>query len=707
MNFNFSQWQYSRASRFHRPVQWFLIASFTVLLGCEQSTQAPEVIAAPDAVAHADQPWPSVGGDASEQRFSPLDKVNTGNVERLGLAWSHEFDTSRGQEATPVIVDGVLFTSTAWSKVYAFNAASGELKWSYDPEVPGETAFNACCDVVNRGVAVADGRVFVGTLDGRLIALEASSGQVLWSTITVDQDKPYTITGAPRVVRDKVLIGNGGAELGVRGYLSAYHAGSGELAWRFYTTPNPDGLPDNAASDEILASLVNETWSEGEWKTSGGGGTVWDSMAWDPDLDLLYFGVGNGTPWDHTLRSGGQGDNLFLSSIVAVRPDTGEYVWHYQTTPGENWDYTATQQIVLADIDVHGESRKVLMQAPKNGFFYVLDRTDGSLISAENYVTVTWASGIGEDGRPIEVPEARYNVTGEVALVLPSPFGGHNWHPMSYDADRGLVYIPAMEMAFPYSSEKEFGYREGQRNIGLELDILALPDDPDALQGLKDATIGKLIAWDPVARKARWSVDHPHFWNAGVLATAGGLVFQGNAEGDFVAYSADGGERLWEFEAGNGIIAAPAAFEADGRQYIAVLAGYGGAGAMIVHWELPDRPRLPGRLLVFALDGEATIDPYDTPKASEIDLVGVTTAGDAVAGLSLFHDNCLACHGASASGRYLPDLKTSSMLLTEESFRSVVLDGALADRGMVGFSDYLDKQDVESIRAYILEQARK
>jgi PQQ-dependent dehydrogenase (methanol/ethanol family) len=338
--------------------------------------------------------WMSHGRTYDEQRFSPLKQITTDNVKDLGLAWFADLDTNRGQEATPIVVDGTMYITTAWSKVKAYRAATGEKLWEYDPQVPGAWGVNACCDVVNRGVAVWEGKVFVGTLDGRLVALEAPTGKVLWDVNTIDREKPYTITGAPRVVKGNVLIGNGGAELGVRGYVSAYDAATGKLNWRFYTVPGNPAMPFENPALEMAA----KTWN-GEWWTLGGGGTVWDSMAYDPQLDLLYIGVGNGSPWNHTYRSQGKGDNLFLSSIVALKPEDGSYVWHYQSTPGESWDHTATQQIVLADLEIDGMKRRVVMQAPKNGFFYVLDAKDGTLISAKNFTAGELGYGYRHEDR--------------------------------------------------------------------------------------------------------------------------------------------------------------------------------------------------------------------------------------------------------------------------------------------------------------------
>lgn len=649
--------------------------------------------------------WLSYGRSYNEQRFSPLTKIDTKTVSQLGLAWFHEFDTDRGQEATPIMVDGTLYTTTAWSKVYAFDAKTGALKWSYDPKVDGSKGFDACCDVVNRGVAVWKGKVYVGTLDGRLVALDAGTGKVAWSVQTTDNSKPYTITGAPRVIKGKVLIGNGGAEYGVRGYLSAYNAANGKLVWRFYTTPNPKGEPDNAASDKIMKEKAGATWFGEGWKASGGGGTVWDAMAYDPDLDILYAGVGNGSPWNHGKRSDGKGDNLFVSSILALKPDTGEYVWHYQTTPGESWDYTATQHIMLADLKIAGKDRKVLMQAPKNGFFYVLDRASGQLISAKPYAPITWATGVDmKTGRPIEAPGVRYQDV--PSLQFPAPFGAHNWHPMAYNPKEGLVYIPTQSVPFGYVNDAGYKYRPGSWNVGTNFLANALPNDAAQMKAIKAMVRGQLVAWDPVAQKARWTVEHPFFWNAGVLSTAGGLVFQGGAEGQFVAYDAANGKKLWSYTTENGVIAAPSTYELDGEQYVALMVGYGGSGALSAPAFLPERSRLPGRLMVFKLGGKAKAPAYDIATMPPLNLAGVNSTGDAKNGFSLFHQNCQVCHGPNASGAYLPDLKRSPLVLTSEDWKSVVIDGAKKANGMASFSRFLTAKEAEDVRAYVLTEAR-
>jgi len=687
-----------------------VLAMTSLLAACGQhgggGGKAGNVDGARLAAASGNGDWLAVGRTYDEQRFSPLTKITNQNVGELGLAWYHEFDTDRGQEATPVVVDGVMYTSTAWSKVFALDAKTGAVKWSYDPKVDGSKGFDACCDVVNRGVAVWKGRVYVGALDGRLIALDAATGKPVWSVQTTDTGKPYTITGAPRIIKDKVLIGNGGAEYGVRGYITAYDAATGKQVWRFYTAPNPEGKPDGAASDKIMAEKAAATWSDGAWKQTGGGATVWDSMAYDPTLDIVYLGVGNGNPWNHLKRSGGKGDNLFVSSILALKPDTGEYVWHYQTTPGESWDYTATQHIILADLTIKGQPRKVLMQAPKNGFFYVIDRATGELISAKNFVPISWATGIDpKTGRPIEDPKARYKDA--PSLQLPGPLGAHNWHPMAFNPKEGLVYIPAQASPFAYTNIKDFKYKPGGWNVGTDLLANALPDDKAKLAAMKPMFHGQLIAWDPVTQSARWTVEHPFFWNAGILTTAGGLVFQGAGEGKFIAYDAATGAKLWTYETTNGVVAAPSTYEIDGEQYVAVMVGYGGGGPTSASVLLGNKPRMPGRLMVFKLGGKAQAKPYEVAEMPAIDLSQAAPGGDAKKGFAAYHENCQVCHGPSVSGAFLPDLKRSQMILTADNFKSVVIDGARKANGMASFAKFLTPADAEDIRAYIISEAKK
>jgi quinohemoprotein ethanol dehydrogenase len=658
-------------------------------------------IAAPDA---AD--WLTYGRTYDEQRFSPLDSIHTGNVKDLGLAWYADLDTARGQEATPLVIDGRIYISTAWSKVKAYDGATGRLLWQFDPEVPGRTAVKACCDVVNRGLAAWGSRLFLGTLDGRLIALDRETGEPVWSRGTVDPSKAYTITGAPRVIDGKVIIGNGGAEFGVRGYVSAYDAANGEMLWRFYTVPDQPGRNEAA---HLLAA--ESTWT-GEWWKLGGGGTVWDSMAYDPQLDLLYIGVGNGSPWNQAYRSPGGGDNLYLSSIVALRPDTGEYVWHYQTTPGESWDYTATQHIMLAELEIDGQPRKVLMQAPKNGFFYVLDRATGELISADNYVPVTWASGIDpETGRPIEAPEARWGSTGVPALVAPGPGGAHNWQPMAFSADTGLVYIPVSLGAFPFIPEADWESKPQGFNTGADFAAAAIPADPEVRRQIMAATTGALLAWDPVTQQERWRAAFKGPWNGGVLATAGGLVFQGHAPDRFAAYDARTGDQLWSTGAQTGVIAPPITYAIDGEQYVAVLAGWGGVYPLItgVLAEVAGPVRNVSRLLVYKLGGNAQLPPEQADLVVPLDPPPVTgTEEQIAAGAKHYGRFCAVCHGDAAyGGSLLPDLRRSGALGNAEAWRIITLEGPLEPRGMVSFAESLNADQVESIRHYVIKRANE
>ncbi len=645
--------------------------------------------------------WLAHGRTYSEQRFSPLEKINSGNVADLGLAWSYPLNLFRGIEATPLVIDGVMYTSGAWSVVFALNAATGELLWKYDPEVPRKKGVDACCDVVNRGVAAWGDKIYVGTIDGRLVALQAATGEVVWSTQTFDKSKAYTITGAPRVLKGKVLIGSGGGEYDVRGYVSAYDAETGELAWRFYTVP---GNPENGQETKAL-EMAEKTWN-GEWWRRGGGGTVWDSMVYDPELDLVYIGVGNGAPWNRRERSPGGGDNLFLSSIVALKADTGDYVWHYQTTPGETWDYTATQPIMLADLEIEGQVRKVLMQAPKNGFFYVLDRVTGEFISAENYVPITWASYVDpKTGRPVETPDARYLDKG--VATSPSPAGGHNWHPMSYSPKTGLVYLPAQEIPHIYVDEPDgFDYKPGQMNLGVDFSTTHLPSDAGQLKSILGEIKGHLSAWNPVTQQEVWRVQYDRPWNGGTLATAGNLVFQGTADRRFVAYSADTGEPLWEHQVDTGVVAGPVAYTVAGEQYIAVMSGWGGALPMMGGvFITPEVAPIEGRVLVYKLGGKAEL-VINKPVRHLVKPPPSDATEEKIAlGKKHYYRQCATCHGFSViSGGVTPDLRYSPML-TSDAWFSVVLDGVLEDRGMVSYGERLSREDADALRVFVIDKA--
>jgi len=647
--------------------------------------------------------WMSYGRTYSEQRYSPLDKVNAKTVSDLGLAWSFDFNTTRGIEATSIVVDGVMYTTSSWSIVHALDARTGKHLWTYDPQVNKAKVKHGCCDAVNRGVAAWEGQVFVGVFDGRLVALDAATGKVNWEVATVDPALPYTITGAPRVIDGKVLIGNGGAEFGVRGFISAYAADSGKMVWRFYTVPGDPKLGFENKAMEMAAKTWNGKW----YDLGGGGGTVWDAMAYDPELDLLYFGVGNGTPWNREIRSPGGGDNLFLSSIVAVRPATGEYVWHYQTTPGESWDYTATQHIILADIELDGKTRKVLMQAPKNGFFYVLDRTDGTLLSANNYIDITWATHVDmETGRPVEAEGARY-IDSPLA-VTPSYLGGHNWHPMSFSPQTGLVYIPVLDFAANYGQPEEFVYRPGVSNTGTSGIIGSLPDAQAERDAIRPLMKGRLLAWDPRTQSEAWRVEHNGPWNGGTLVTAGNLVFQGTADGKFVAFSADKGETLWEFPTQTGVVAPAVTYEIDGEQYVSVNVGWGGAYAL-VFGEYVQAESMPNvsRVLTFKLGGDGAL-PEVNWRPAVVFNPPPRAAEEAIEreGFGLYQDICMVCHGLNAvSGLIIPDLRGSAWLHDADGWNSVVREGLLSKNGMASFGGHITREESEAIRAYVIQQA--
>ena len=688
---------------------WVMVV-LSLLAGCEAK---PDVGAMPasESAGSGNTPaidWSLHGRDIGEQRHMPATQINRDTVADLGLAWSFDFYTKRGVEATPLVVDGTLYVTSSWSMVYALDARSGQLKWFYDPQVERRFLAKGCCDAVNRGVAYHDGKIFLGAYDGRLIALNATDGSLVWSVQTTDREQSYTITGAPRIANDKVVIGNGGAELGVRGYVSAYSADSGALAWRFYTVPGDPALGFENPSMEMAA----KTWT-GEWWKFGGGGTVWDSMVFDPELNLLYVGVGNGSPWNQHVRSPQGGDNLFLSSIVALNADTGEYVWHYQTTPGDTWDFTATQHIILADLDIDGEPRKVLMQAPKNGFFYVIDRVTGELVSAKPFTApITWASHIDmQTGRPVETPVAR--IFDGRNVHLPSNAGAHNWPPMSFNPDSGLVFIPAMIFPVAFlapSEDKDRLPGQGYWNVGFDRMGNASPKIPEPILAaeIDKHTSGSLIGWDPRKGEARWIQPNDRPSVGGTLSTGAGLVFYGK-NSRLVAANVENGEIVWEYETYSGIAAAPVSYVLDGEQYIAVAAGFMGglfaeAGPVLHGWKLPNIPRL----LVFKLGASQQLPVPEKVSREMPEPPPVTASAEVIGhGEVIFQRHCSYCHGDGLrTGGATPDLRRSSAQI-HSIWQQIVREGVLAPAGMVGFADYLSEDDAEAIRQYVLAEANR
>ncbi len=686
-------------------------------LGCASAAATLPAAGRPAAavdgarIIHADRhpgEWLTYGRTYDEQRFSPLKQIDDRDVARLGLAWHYDITGDRRvQESTPLVAGGVMYLTTAWSRVVALDAATGRMLWTFDPHVPRSADAHGCCGVANRGVAIWKGRIYVGTYDGRLIALSARTGRPVWSVRTADYAQGYTITGAPIVVQGRVIIGNGGGEFGNRGYLTAYDAASGRQDWRFYIVPGRPGARDGAASDATLDHVARPTWHGRYWKF-GGGGNAWDSMAYDPSLDLLYVGTGNGAPWNGTVR--GPGDNLFITSILALRPQSGRYVWHFQEVPRDVWDYDADQQLILADITVRGRARRALMQAPKDGIFYVLDRATGRFLSGKPYTPINWARGLDSAGRPLENPDRFYDVTGKPSLAMPGAAGGHNWQAMSYDPATGLVYLPVSGMAFVYAGARRVTRRKLGWNTGD--DFAALPEDPKAVAQIERTLTGSLVAWNPVTQRAVWRVRLRGPWNGGVVSTAGGLVFQGDSMGHFSAYRATDGRRLWSVQTHTGIVAPPITYEVAGRQYVAVEIGWGGAFALAAGQlaldSQVDEGNVP-RMLVFALDGKEPI-PAPPPPAPLPDPppLGSVSAAQIALGKAKYQSLCSVCHGDSAvSGGVLPDLRYSGALADSGAWQRIVRGGALEAGGMVSFASQLTAREIEAIRGYVLYRANE
>ena len=657
--------------------------------------------------------WLSNGRTYSEQRFSPLAQINRKTVKDLGVAWAFRTYSVRGMEASPIVSDGIMYITAPWSKVWALDAKTGAELWSYDPKVPGAWGRYACCDVVNRGVAIWKGAVYVGTLDGRLVKLDAKTGRPIWDINTIDRSRAYTITGAPRMVDGLVVIGNGGAEYDTRGYITAYDADTGRQVWRFYVVPRNPVLPqENPALNAAL-----KTWTTGgkhPWWKLGGGGAPWNSMAYDPKLKLLYVGTGNGDPWNRNIRSPGGGDNLYLSSILAIHVETGKLAWYYQTTPGDTWDFDSTADIILADLKIEGRMRKVLLHAPKNGFFYVIDRETGKLISAKPFAVMNWATGIDmKTGRPIENPAARYK--DKMAIVMPRQAGAHNWQPMSFDPQTGLVYIPSSDGSAIFAPEghHNFTFKPRAWNTGLDFAAVARA----VLDAINSGhppppAVGYVKAWDPVTQKEVWHQPQAGAWNGGMLSTAGGLIFAGGADGIFAAYDAKTGEKLWSMDLKTGILAPPVSYSVDGVQYVALMAGWGGAGGLA---DPPDPKSATakyhtnqGRLFVFRLGGDKTVQPlapegvppYEPPPLH-------ADKATLEKGFVKYSGTCAVCHGFYAqSDGVIPDIRLSARPIWDQ-YDDIVLGGALAAGGMASFKDILTKDDVAAIRAYVLEQAHE
>ena len=640
--------------------------------------------------------WTAPGGAADESSYSTLDRINARNIDRLGLVSSLDLDGESSLEATPLAVFGVLYFTGSYGAVYAVEAVSGKLLWKYDPQLWKTNPVKFRGMAVNRGAAYENGRVFAASRDGRLRALDARNGKVLWTAESIEPGYLNYSSGAPRTFNGKVIIGNGGADFGARGYVTAFDSATGKQLWRFYTAP---GRPEENIGNPTLERAA-KTWNGEYWET-GTGGTVWNGITFDPELNRIYIGTGNGGPFDVSKRSPGGGDNLYLASIVALDADTGEYIWHYQMNPNEAWDYKCTANMIATTLSIEGKPHKVLMQAPTNGFFYVLDRETGQLLSAEKIGKVNWAKRIDlKTGRPVEEQNIRYE-NGETT-IFPSTMGAHNFQAMSYSPGTGLVYIPYMQLGT--------NFRRGEARPGeFEFGGIVMKNVKED----RDDGKGKLIAWDPIRQQARWKVQQETLWNGGTLATAGGLVFQGTADGYFTAYDAARGAVLWRFNTGLGIIGAPSSYLVNGKQYVSVLVGYGGTASVLsefmdVGWRYGMQPR---RVLTFGLDGKAKLAPALPPDmgvyAVDDPTVEIDTA-DIAPGRTLFATVCSVCHGMNlnSAGAPGPDLRESSLALHWESLWAVLHNGTLMSRGMPRYEHYSEAQ-VRQMHAYIRAGARE
>lgn len=717
---NKTGYQYRNQGEIMNRIRLLPIALLAGLVGCSQSENdsatmpaadtAPAAASTTSAGTNADvsderllnaaaepSQWMMVGGTYDERHYSPLDEINRDNVHELDLAWFADYNVNLSQQGTPLYIDGVIYVSTAWSMVNAFDARTGELLWHYDPETPREIATKVCCGIVNRGIAAYDGKIYLGTLDGYLVAINADTGAEEWRKLTLDPNGPQTITSAPRIVKGQVLIGNSGAEKSARGYLGAYDAETGEDLWRVYTVPGNPELGFETPQMEMAAG----TWS-GSWWELGGGGTVWDAIVYDEEDNLVIFGTGNGTPWDQRARDPEGGDNLFIASILAVDADTGEYVWHYQTTPGDTWDYDAMAPIMLLDLEFDGEMRHVVAQANKNGMMYVLDAATGELLKADAFTAVNWNTGVDmATGRPIEVPEARYD-RDNIWNLAPGVQGGHGWHANAWNPETGYIYIATQRAYFAMQSDANFTPNTSPTANNLAIDMSAnfiyYRDNPDAPREF----VGYLQAWDPVAGKEVWRSEELDGPTGAALSTGGGLVFSGGGNNNnvFRAFDVATGEKLWEFNTQTGMVAAPITYELDGKQYIAASVGINQAG----NYFAPNY----SRLLVFALGGDAQLPVPLTYEPRELNPPELNASQDVVdAGGALYGENCGVCHGIGGQqrGANFPNLLVTPMLHSQQAFDQVVLGGIRAENGMVSFSDRLSEEDSEAIRWFLVAQA--
>jgi quinohemoprotein ethanol dehydrogenase len=648
--------------------------------------------------------WLHDGRTYSAQRYSPLTQIDASNVSRLGIAWYDELDTFRGVEATPIYADGVLYNILPWNIAVAYDARTGKRLWTYDPKVPREYGRYTCCEPVARGLAMWNGKIIIATLDGRLIGLDARTGAPLWSTQTVPKDMPYTITGAPRVFDGKVVVGNAGGDLGIRGFVSAYDADTGKKLWKFFLTPgDPAKGADGEASDPVM-EMIRKTWSGDYWKL-GGGANPWDSISYDPKLKLVYVGTGNGSPLSWYHRSAGKGDNLFVCSIVALHAETGKYAWHYQMVPEEDWDYTCTSSIVSADLKIKGRMRQVIMQAPKNGFFYVIDRKTGQFISAEKIAPVNWATSIDpKTGRPNINPAVHYDQ--DPVLVMPGPGGAHNWFPMGYSPRTKLAYLPLYESGMVYALDRNFVPKPFRSNAGWGgYTGEALKKRIELMKEVAAMDKAFLLAWDPATQKPAWKIPLPRHGNGGVMITASDLVFEGTTKQTLSAFDARTGKTLWDYPIQSAPVGGVITYMLDGVQYVAVNAGWGGGAAQVERGQGIEMPRASARLVVFKLGGTVQL-PALKPEEKAPEPPPLTASEATITrGAQLYAQTCQVCHGDQVIGG-VKDLRRMTRE-THGKFNDIVLKGIYADKGMASFADLLKPDEVDAIHGYIIARSNE
>lgn len=670
--------------------------------------------------------WSTTGGDSGKSHYSTLKDINAGNVAQLGLAWQAELGTGRGLEATPIVIDGIMYTSGVAGRAYAYDAATGKQLWAFEPQVDMQVNRTACCDMVNRGVAVAKGKVFVVSLDGWMYALDAKTGAVVWKADAVEtRTRGDNSTGAPEVAGDVVVIGNAGAEYDTRGYVSAFDIETGKLAWRFHVVPSD---PAKGPQESPALEAAVKTWSPKSRWDVGGGGAPWDAINYDPETGYVLVGTGNGGPYSVQKRSPGGGDNLYLSSIVALDPKTGELKWHYQETPGDSWDFTATQPMILTHMTIDGKDRSVILHAPKNGFLYVIDRATGKLIRANALVRMNWANGVDmKTGRPNLTPE-HSDYTNGPKIVFPSTTGARNWHPATYDPETGLYIGSVQDMGnVIYTTPGAKPYQKKMLNNDASLfftpDLVAIlktlpPPLAKQIEALpemdwvrKDGGGTQLRAIDPLTGKTKWAYKLGGWQDrAGALATAGGLVFQGSVDGHFRVFDKATGKVLKDIDTGTAILAAPMTYRVGGVQYVAVMAAWGGGGYPYVPpYSATYKRGNAGRILVFKLGGgpvpiPAELPPIEVAAAPPAQAPGVTPATIAM-GQTLFFGNCALCHSNQLRS-ITPDLRRMNEG-THKVFNEIVLKGLLLLNGMPRWDDRLTETDVNAIHAYLIDLQAK